>query len=184
MKKRSVADITPGEIFEAAFLKLGITQYRLARDIGVPPRRINEIAKGRRALFSPATLVASLSLLLSSQLSAQTFTVLHRFPPTSGPLSTNGDGANPAGGMTSSGNVLYGTATYGGSSGVGSIFSVSMAGAGFKNLRSFTAISGPLSTNSDGAYPVAGLVLSGNSLYGTTSGGGDSGSGTVFKINT
>ena len=39
-------------------------------------------------------------------------------------------------------------------------------------------------TNSDGAYPHAGLILSGNTLYGTAYGGGSSGNGTVFAVNT
>ncbi len=50
------------------------------------------------------------------------------------------------------------------------------------NLYSFTAISGA-NTNSDGAYPSAGLILSGNTLYGTTPHGGTNGNGTVFSIN-
>ena len=57
MKNRLVADITPGEILEEEFLKpMGITQYRLARDIGVSPRRINEIAKGQRAITADTAL--------------------------------------------------------------------------------------------------------------------------------
>src|SRR5207247_5521537 len=39
-------------------------------------------------------------------------------------------------------------------------------------------------TGSDGYFPSAGLALSGSTLYGTTVGGGSSGSGTVFKVNT
>ncbi len=43
--------IHPGEILREDFLlPLGLSEYRLAKDIGVPPRRINEIVKGRRAL--------------------------------------------------------------------------------------------------------------------------------------
>ena len=38
--------------------------------------------------------------------------------------------------------------------------------------------------NSDGANPRAGLILSGNTLYGTASNGGTSGNGTVFAVNT
>src|SRR6266404_3905370 len=50
-------NITPGEILQEDFLKpLGLSQYRLARDIGVPPRRINEIAKGRRAITADTAL--------------------------------------------------------------------------------------------------------------------------------
>ena len=57
MKNRLIADITPGEILEEEFLKpMDITQYRLARDIGVPPRRINEIVKGQRAITADTGL--------------------------------------------------------------------------------------------------------------------------------
>ena len=47
----------------------------------------------------------------------------------------------------------------------------------FTNLHSFTS-------SRDGATPAAGLVLSGNTLYGTAYSGGSSGNGTVFKVNT
>jgi addiction module HigA family antidote len=43
--------VTPGEMLAEEFLKpLGLSEYRLARDIGVPPRRINEIVHGKRAI--------------------------------------------------------------------------------------------------------------------------------------
>jgi addiction module HigA family antidote len=49
MKKH--APIHPGEVLREDFLvPLGLSEYRVAKDIGVPPRRINEIVKGRRAL--------------------------------------------------------------------------------------------------------------------------------------
>ncbi len=51
MKSKLLAKITPGEILDEEFLKpMNITEYRLAKDIGVPPRRINEIIKGERGL--------------------------------------------------------------------------------------------------------------------------------------
>jgi len=57
MKNKLVTDITPGEILAEEFLKpMGISQYRLARDIGVPPRRINEIVKGGRAITADTAL--------------------------------------------------------------------------------------------------------------------------------
>ena len=57
MKNKLVANITPGEILQEEFLRpMGLTQYRLARDIGVPPRRINEIAKGQRAITANTAL--------------------------------------------------------------------------------------------------------------------------------
>ena len=43
--------ITPGEVLDEEFLKpLGVTEYRLAKAIAVPPRRINEIVHGKRAI--------------------------------------------------------------------------------------------------------------------------------------
>ena len=43
--------VTPGEILTEEFLTpLGLSEYRLAKDIAVPPRRINEIVHGKRAI--------------------------------------------------------------------------------------------------------------------------------------
>ncbi len=52
MKKEKLLPlVTPGEILTEEFLTpLGITEYRLSKDIGVPPRRINEIVNGARAV--------------------------------------------------------------------------------------------------------------------------------------
>ena len=45
------APIHPGEILREDFLlPLGLSEYRVAKDIGVPRRRINEIVKGKRAV--------------------------------------------------------------------------------------------------------------------------------------
>ncbi len=87
--------------------------------------------------------------------------------------------------MVLSGSVLFGTAAFGGSSGNGTVFAVNTDGTSFADLHVFTAGSGyyPNVTNSDGANPNAGLTLSGNTLYGTASDGGDSGNGIVFAIN-
>jgi addiction module HigA family antidote len=41
----------PGEVLREDFLlPLGLSEYRVAKDIGVPPRRINEIVKGKRGI--------------------------------------------------------------------------------------------------------------------------------------
>ena len=57
MKSKLLSHITPGEILEEEFLKpMAITQYRLAKDIGVPPRRVNEIVKGHRAITADTAL--------------------------------------------------------------------------------------------------------------------------------
>lgn len=57
MTKRDFPPIHPGEILLTEFLEpLGVTQYRLAKDIGVTPRRINEIVHGRRAITADTAL--------------------------------------------------------------------------------------------------------------------------------
>lgn len=55
MTEERLPPIHPGEILLEEFLKpMGISQYRLAKDISVPARRINEIVHGKRAI-SPDT---------------------------------------------------------------------------------------------------------------------------------
>jgi uncharacterized repeat protein (TIGR03803 family) len=137
-------------------------------------------------LFLPA-LIVGLGLLPAGRVTAQTFTTLHSFTAGSGsfPNVTNNDGAYPCAGLILSGNTLYGTAQSGGSGGNGTVFAVNLNGTGFTNLHSFTATSGSYPYgNNDGAYPYAGLILSGNTLYGTAYNGGSSGAGTVFAVNT
>src|ERR1017187_1437404 len=57
MKNKLLENITPGEILEEDFLKpMGLSQYRLAKDIGVPARRINEIVKSERAITADTAL--------------------------------------------------------------------------------------------------------------------------------
>jgi addiction module HigA family antidote len=57
MKNKRLTNITPGEILDEEFLKpMNITQYRLAKDLGVPARRINEIVKGQRAITADTAL--------------------------------------------------------------------------------------------------------------------------------
>ena len=56
-QKKFLPPIHPGEILRAEFLEpLGISQNRLAREIGVPPRRINEIVHGKRAITADTAL--------------------------------------------------------------------------------------------------------------------------------
>jgi len=161
-----------------------------------------------RSRILPA-LIAVLSLLPAGRVTAQTFTTLHIFTGGSDGGGPDGDlilsgktlygtagtvfkvntdgtgftnlnvGAGP-GGLILSGNTLYGTSRFGGS--YGTVFAVNTDGTGFTNLHSFTATSH--NTNSDGASPRAGLVLSGNALYGTAWSGGSSHYGTLFAINT
>ena len=131
-----------------------------------------------KMFFLPA-LLAGLGLLLAGRVHAQTFTTLHSFTALSVPYSgTNSDGAAPNAGLILSGNALYGTTDAGGSLGQGAVFKINTDGTGFTNLHTFFGYP------SDGTAPDADLVLSGNTLFGTTSSGGDPGRGTVFKVNT
>lgn len=86
------------------------------------------------------------------------------------------DGAEPESGLVAAGGNYYGTTFTGGANGLGTVFVVTKTGI-LTRLHSFAG--GP----TEGAYPVAGLVLAtdGN-FYGTTSQGGNNFSGTVFKI--
>jgi uncharacterized repeat protein (TIGR03803 family) len=98
------------------------------------------------------------------------------------------DGSIPSDLILSS-NTLYGATESGGSSGSGTVFRLNPDGTGFATVYSFTArnfytnLFFDIYTNSDGFSP-NGLILLGDALYGTTSLGGSSGNGTVFKVNT
>ena len=57
MNDKQLSPIHPGEILRDEFLApMGITQYRLSKDISVPPRRINEIVHGKRAITADTAL--------------------------------------------------------------------------------------------------------------------------------
>ncbi|MDY6990814.1 MAG: HigA family addiction module antitoxin, partial [Thermodesulfobacteriota bacterium] len=57
MKKKKLPPIHPGEILMEEFLQpMAISQYRLAKDISVPPRRINEIVHGKRSITADTAL--------------------------------------------------------------------------------------------------------------------------------
>ena len=52
-----IPPIHPGEILKEEFLEpLGLSQYRVAVDISVPPRRINEIVHGKRSISADTAL--------------------------------------------------------------------------------------------------------------------------------
>ena len=57
MTAKKLSIIHPGEILLEEFLSpLGLSQYRLAQDISVPPRRINEIVLGKRSITADTAL--------------------------------------------------------------------------------------------------------------------------------
>jgi len=85
------------------------------------------------------------------------------------------NGANPAAGLTLSGNILYGTTQKGGSSNLGTVFSIPVTGGTPTTLVSFNG--------ANGAEPYAGLIQLGNILFGTTQAGGTNNLGTVFSVS-
>jgi len=57
LNKRDLPPVHPGEILIEDFLKpMGISRYRLAKSIGVPQRRIDEICAGKRAITADSAL--------------------------------------------------------------------------------------------------------------------------------
>ena len=68
MKAKNLAPIHPGEILMEEFLKpLGISQYKLAKDINVPARRVNEIVHGKRSISADTALRLSRYFNLSER---------------------------------------------------------------------------------------------------------------------
>lgn len=54
---RKKAPVHPGEVLRLDFLEpMGVSQYRLAKGMGVPPRRVNEIVLGKRAITADTAL--------------------------------------------------------------------------------------------------------------------------------
>lgn len=125
-----------------------------------------------------ALFVIELQFIPGGKAAAQTLRTLYSFTALTGSgLQTNADGAAPAAGLLLSGSTLYGTTPSGGSAGWGTVFKINTAGSPFTVLHTFT-------NGTDGSRPYGGLVLSGNTVYGTAVSGGSSGGGTVFAVNT
>jgi uncharacterized repeat protein (TIGR03803 family) len=86
------------------------------------------------------------------------------------------DGSQPESTITLASGVAYGTTAYGGSSGVGAVYSLSASGGGDTILYSFMRGDG-------GSNPNGGVIFgSKGQLYGTTSAGGSANLGTIFKL--
>ena len=95
-------------------------------------------------------------------------------------FAAGSDSAIPMGDLVLSGTTLYGTTWWGGTNEGGTVFKIDTDGTGYTVLKVF-------SDPSDGRGPEAGLVMSGATLYGTTTYGGSGqpwAVGTVFKLNT
>lgn len=95
------------------------------------------------------------------------FTIIHNF------TTNTTDGHWPVGNLVAINGKLYGVTLAGGGLGLGTVYSLNMNGTGFMLIHDFT-------NGTDGYYPVAGLTLVGNRLYGTV----QQYYGNVFSINT
>jgi uncharacterized repeat protein (TIGR03803 family) len=122
-------------------------------------------AKGKLAL----AFVFGVMAVATPPAQAQSFSVAHNF-------NGGSDGAYPLNGLTANGKVLFGTASAGGAFGYGVVFKVNALDQEIV-LHAFTG-------GTDGANPQGSLIRdkAGN-FYGTTTAGGTSGVGTVFKVS-
>lgn len=126
-----------------------------------------KLPRAKSSQFSVGQKVVCLTLLGSMVAAsmAQDYSILHSFP----------GGVHPHA-VTLSGTTLYGTALPDAQG--GQLFKMNSDGSDFTVLKRFTA------PYSDGNYPYSHLLLAGTTLYGTTTGGGNHGNGTVFKVST
>lgn len=111
------------------------------------------------------------------------FKTVYTFSAADPTTSANADGASPWAALAVSGTTLFGATTRGGDAGLGTVFKLNSDGTAFTRLHSFTALDATSGTNSDGAYPLGGVIIWSNAVYGTTYRGGVLGTGTVFKVN-
>jgi uncharacterized repeat protein (TIGR03803 family) len=123
-----------------------------------------------------SVLVALLPSLAPNPARAQSniFNVLYGFSPRQD--FDNSDGVNPVGPLNFSSNRLFGTTSFGGVAGAGTLFSVNIDSSGFTNLHIFSG-------GGDGNQPTASIFSDGK-LYGTTEFGGARSNGTIFSLNT
>jgi uncharacterized repeat protein (TIGR03803 family) len=121
------------------------------------------------------------------------FTVLYAFAEMSPGVNVNADGGLPASILQAADGTLYGSTTEGGPNGTGTVFRMTTSGD-LTTLYTFgpcakcfflgTNLDGPISyANADGALANAVMLASDGNLYGTTSLGGSSGNGTVFRVS-
>ena len=103
--------------------------------------------------------------------------ILKTYSGSSGNNFTNADGVGPTGpvAVSADGTTLYGATRFGGPGAEGTIFKIGTDGKGFQMLTNFGGPYNPISE------PMGGLIINGNALFGTCSGGKY---GNVFEINT
>ena len=112
----------------------------------------------------------SVGVIFKMDTDGSDYTNLHNF------AGGNADGRTPCGNLTLSGGVLYGMTFQGGTNDTGIIFKMDIDGNNYTNLHDFAG------GNDDGANPRGSLIISGDSLAGMTSEGGNNLCGVIFRI--
>jgi uncharacterized repeat protein (TIGR03803 family) len=113
---------------------------------------------------------SNMGTVFKIQTNGSGFILLHEF------AGGAADGAYPYDSLILSDTTLYGMTENGGNSDYGAIFKIETDGCSFALLHGFAGGA------DDGAYPKGSLILSGSTLCGLTSHGGDGDCGTIFKI--
>jgi uncharacterized repeat protein (TIGR03803 family) len=108
------------------------------------------------------------------------YQILHNF----GPGSANGE--YPLGNVifSSDGGTLYGTTSAGNPQFLGTIYSISTNGTGYTNLYTYPTVSANGGVFTYGMHPSGDLLLSGDTLYGVTGGGGANSNGVIYSVKT
>src|SRR5260221_7650077 len=145
-----------------------------------------------KKLFRVAALIAVLNLLPAGQAPAQTFASLGNLYGSEAyfdnPIFLGNTLYASLHGLVLSGNTFYETSPGDNETGYsGAVYAFNTNGTGYSytNLHSFGYVVAPgygPRINADGAFPNAGLILSGPTLYGTTYFGGSAGLGTLFAV--
>lgn len=125
--------------------------------------------------------MASVLFIVAASASGQTFQVVYNF--------TNRETMYAFGRMALKGDTIFGVGGgyIGGLPHYGAVFRVRTDGTGFGIVKLFPPTypgTGGYYTNTDGSTPLGGLVLGGDTIYGTTYQGGNFGLGTVFSVKT
>ncbi len=149
---------------------------------GSEPRGGLVLADGRLFGTTAAGGSGGSGVVFSALPDGNDFEVLHHFAALDPLTGANLGGAIPNGGLRVEDGMIFGTTLVGGAEGNGSIFALRSDGSEFTELHAFPQLS-DTGSNADGARPAAGLILSGNVLYGVASSGGRGGAGTVFAFD-
>jgi uncharacterized repeat protein (TIGR03803 family) len=100
------------------------------------------------------------------------YRILHHFTS----LGTNTDGSVPKATLTFNNGFLYGAASSGGPGNGGTLFEINTNGTGFAVIKSFT------NNPASGSDPESGVILLGNTIWGTTYSGGPGNNGILYSL--